>query len=399
MKISALDGCVMRQEGINSLSRRDIERIQLQKLNAVLHREKMRGGFYGGLPDSLSNLGELHSLPFTTPRQLGENSGSMLLISQAQVQRVITDATSGTTGVAKRVFYTADDCRRTVEFFAAGISEMVCPGGRTLVCMPFSGQFGLGDLISRAVESLGAVPIKAGAGLALGEYSDIIEAEKPDAFIGMPSQLLSILRAGAAGSLRRALPSGDACPDGVLKLIAGYGLELFPHYGSREMALGGAVTCPAHEGMHLRENHVVAEIIGGDDAPLPAGEEGELVVTTIGMEAMPLIRYRTGDVARILPEKCPCGSELLRLDGVKRRDNPMEALDDAVFSVTNVVDYRAEASERALHIEALTADGGDGGIRDAAQTVFPGCEISVSARSLARGDALFYAGKRTLGKL
>ena len=60
--------------------------------------------------------------------------------------------------------------------------------------------------------------------------------------------------------------------------------------------------------MHLRENHIIAEIIGKDDKPVRKGDYGELVITTIGMEIMPLIRYRTGDRARILQEPCPCGA-------------------------------------------------------------------------------------------
>lgn len=90
--------------------------MQLLKLNTVLRREKVRGGFYKGLPESVSSLDELRSLPFTTPEQLSKSGGSMLLLSQTEISRIITDTTSGTTGQAKRVFYTASDCENTVEF-------------------------------------------------------------------------------------------------------------------------------------------------------------------------------------------------------------------------------------------------------------------------------------------
>ena len=83
--------------------------------------------------------------------------------------------------------------------------------------------------------------------------------------------------------------------------------------------MAGAITCPAHDGMHLRENHIIAEIIDGQGNVLPHGEEGELVITTIGMEAMPLIRYRTGDYTRIIPGTCVCGSETIRLDLLRRK--------------------------------------------------------------------------------
>ena len=96
--------------------------------------------------------------------------------------------------------------------------------------------------------------------------------------------------------IRRALISADACPAGVMEeLEKGLGGKLYPHYGSRECGLGGAVTCSAFEGMHLRENHIIPEIIDENGNVLPDGAYGELVITTIGLEAMPLIRYRTGD--------------------------------------------------------------------------------------------------------
>ena len=79
------------------------------------------------------------------------------------------------------------------------------------------------------------------------------------------------------------------------------GSRLYPHYGSRECGLGGAVTCPVFERMHLRENHIIPEIIDKHGNVLPEGAYGELVIITIGQQAMSLIRYRTGDFTRILP--------------------------------------------------------------------------------------------------
>lgn len=399
MKISALDAEIRKKEGRASLSRADIEAMQLEKLNAVLARERARGGFYAAVPERLQTLDELRRLPFTTAEELSARGGAMLLLSQSEVRRVITGETSGTSGLVKRVFYTARDCENTVEFFAAGLSELVSHGGVTLIAMPFSGPYGLGELIAQAIERLGARPVKAGASLSYGEYGALLRRERPDSFVGMTAQLLSLLRLFGRGTLRRALVSGDACPPALLSLIGGLGVELFPHYGSREMALGGAVTCPAHCGMHLREEHVIAEIIGEDGAPLQRGESGELVITTVGMEAMPLIRYRTGDTARLLPGLCPCGSALARLDGVCRRDNPMEALDAALFALPELIDYRAERAGDALRLTALTLGEPESArIRAAAAGLFPGKRIEVGARRCKMDDRRLYAGKRALEK-
>ena len=356
MTITRLDALMREQEAMASTSRTEIEAMQLRKLNALLKKEYDRQGFYRDLPASLRSLDDLKALPFTTAEDLAEHGSSMLLLSQSAVERVITERTSGTTGAAKRLFYTAGDLERAVQLFTAGLGELIFPGSVTMICFPFSGPNGLGELIAEAIERLEAKPLRVGVGKSYAELSAILQQEQPDTYVGMPVPLLSLLRVCGRGSLKRALVSGDACPDTVLRCIEGLlGSKLFPHYGSREMALGGAITCPAHTGMHLRENHVIAEIVAPDGTPLAEGEFGELVITTIGMEAMPLIRYRTGDRARILPGDCPCGSAIRRLE-IRSRLDATEFLDleNAVFSLPWVADYRAARRADGLHLEVLT---------------------------------------------
>lgn len=388
MSIPRIDALLMAQEGLDRVDRPAIEAMQLEKLNALLRREKERGGFYGALPERLDSLEDLARLPFTTEEDLARHAPGLLLCSQGSVQRVLSDATSGTTGAAKRVFYTEGDCQRTVELFMAGLGELIFPGSVTMICFPFSGPYGLGDLIARAVEGLGARPLKAGAGLSYGEYSALLERERPDTFVGMPVQLLSLLRVCGRGSLRRALVSGDACPAGVIAACERLlGTRLFPHYGSREMALGGAICCPAHQGMHLRENQVIAEIVDKQGRPLPPGERGELVITTIGMEAMPLIRYRTGDETRVLPGPCPCGSHVLRLDTVTRAEGAeMAALDETLFSLPWVADFRAELRDGRLCLEILRCGEGE----------LPALDAEIRCRPAQPADRALYPGKRTL---
>lgn len=390
MNRTGLDALIMQQEGLSALGREEIEGVQLRKLNAVLRREKERGAFYRALPERIGSLEELAGLPFTTDEELAEHGGSMLLCSQARIRRVLSDATSGTTGRAKRVFYTEADCKNTVQFFKAGLEELVRPGGRTMICMPFSGPYGLGEMIAEAVARIGARPLKVGANRSYGELAAILETERPDSFIGMPVRLLAMLRVCGRGSLERALVSGDVCPTAVVRETERIlGSRLFPHYGSREMALGGAVTCQAHEGMHLRENHVIAEIVDREGRSVPDGGEGELVITTIGMEAMPLIRYRTGDLCRLLPGACPCGSELRRMEALRRiGGEERERLDELLFSQEKAVDYRAEHSEEGLRIELLTTDG------TMPERLPEGAHVTV--RRVRAQDVPLYEGKRSV---
>ena len=390
MQRTRLEALMRQQENLALMSRADIEAMQLRKLNALLQRERDRQGFYRGLPASVRSMEELAALPFTTAADLTEHGNTMLLTSQSAVERVITERTSGTTGAAKRLFYTAGDLERTVQLFEAGLGELIFPGSVTMICFPFSGPQGLGELIAEAIERLGAAPLRVGVGRSYAELSELLERDRPDTFVGMPADLLRLLRVCGRGSLRRALVSGDACPDAVMRGIEDLlGSKLFPHYGSREMALGGAVTCPAHAGMHLRENHVIAEIVDERGAPLPAGEWGELVITTIGMEAQPLIRYRTGDRARILPGVCPCGSELRRLDAVSRLDAAAFLdLENAVFSLPWVADYRAVRKADGLHLEVLTCGE--------APSALPDLAAAWSLRPVRPEDRPLIAEKRGL---
>ena len=388
MERSRIDNYIKNKEALPSVTRESLTALQLKKLNIVLKREKELGAFYQDLPEALGSLAELSSLPFTTEEDLAQNAAGLLLCSQARIQRVLSDTTSGTTGAAKRVFYTEGDCENTVGLFVTGLGELIGPGSVTMICFPFSGPYGLGALIAEAVMRLGARPLKLGSGLSYGEYKRVLDEEKPDTFVGMPVQLLSILRACGRGSLERALISGDACPQAVLRSCEEIlGSRLFPHYGSREMALGGAISCQAHEGMHLREDHVIAEIIDEQGNPLPVGEFGELVITTIGMEAMPLLRYRTGDYTRILPDRCPCGSEVLRLDRVRRKEaSELEILDEALFSLPFVVDYRAEKRGDQLRLTVLTCGRGE----------LPPLDAVIETRAVSREDRTLYAGKRKI---
>ena len=400
MTRSRIDDFIMRQEALPEITRESLEALQLKKLNAVLRREKERGGFYRDLPERLESLEELRTLPFTTEEDLAHHAPGLLLCSQAEIRRVLSDATSGTTGAAKRVFYTQRDCENTVQLFMAGLGELIFPGGVTMICFPFSGPSGLGEMIAEAVSRLGARPLKIGAGLSYGEYAELMEREQPDTFVGMPVQLLSLLRACGRGSLRRALVSGDACPEAVLRACEKLlGSRLFPHYGSREMALGGAICCPAHAGMHLRENHVIAEIVDDNGRVLPPGETGELVITTVGMEAMPLIRYRTGDVTRILKEPCPCGSPVLRLDRVRRRSGGLcaEDLDEILLEDRGIVDCRYEKKDGVLTISALCCAKPDREtICARVRALAPELEVSLDVRAAAEEDRTLYFGKRVI---
>ena len=397
MKRTRLDRWICETETLPELTREGLETLQLRRLNETLARLKIRGGIYAGYPEKLDSLSQLETLPFTTAEMLGKTPGAFLLTSQSEVSRVISGATSGTTGPSKRVFYTERDTEHTIGFFAAGIGEMLSPGEKCLIAFPFTGPFGLGDLIAKAVERLGGIPIRAGFGQSWEELSALVRQTQPETYIGFPVTLLGLSRMyNAPLPIRRALVSGDACPKGVMDALEQVlGSKLYPHYGSRECGLGGAVTCPAFSGMHLRENHIIPEIVDENGKVLADGEYGELVITTVGLEAMPLIRYRTGDYTRLLPP-CPCGGVTRRIDTVSRREGEisMETLDSVLFALPELVDYRASFGG-ALRIDARTLGAsGKEALLKIAQSCCPGVSVAVRVSPALPSDHPMYPGKR-----
>ena len=122
MKRTNLDTWIETTEGIPHLTRENLEQLQLRRLNEMLKRLKDRGGFYKNYPEKLDSLADLQKLPFTRAEDLSAYPGKFLLTSQSEVSRVISGATSGTTGPAKRVFYTQKDTQQTIGLFTAGIS-------------------------------------------------------------------------------------------------------------------------------------------------------------------------------------------------------------------------------------------------------------------------------------
>ena len=138
------------------------------------------------------------------------------------------------------------------------------------------------------------------------------------------------------------------------------------------------------------------EIIDEKGNVLPDGEWGELVITTIGMEAQPLIRYRTGDCTRIIPGRCICGSEVKRLDFVKRISQPgtIREMDDVLFQIPDLVDYSVRITEDKKEITALLTS--DKGMESLRNVLTDGDTISLNCRKAEWKDTALYSAKRVI---
>ncbi|WP_338666549.1 DVU_1553 family AMP-dependent CoA ligase [Pseudodesulfovibrio methanolicus] len=345
---------------------------QLDRLKALVDHARQGSPFYyrhfsdvrGADLDSLEAFSRL---PVITPEQLRTNPDALLSVSRDDIERVVTLSSSGTTGEPKRIFHTADDLEATVDFFSWGMANMVEPGGTALVLLPGARPGGVGQLLDEALSRHGSRAV------AFGELTDAEAAvdrcltEKAACLVGSPAHVNLLAHAWAArglpkGVIRSALLCWDVIPDAVRTSVAErLGCRVFRHWGMIETGLGGAVECAPGSGMHLRETDVYVEIVDPDTgALLPDGEFGEMVVTTPLKLGMPLIRYRTGDVGRILAGECRCGSPLRRLDPLVRRRHDgiplpsgsltLRELNEILYGVPGVADFAARLAGDTLHL-------------------------------------------------
>jgi phenylacetate-CoA ligase len=350
------------QEG--GLTRETLRSYQLERLNQTLSLAQSKSAFYrrhlGPAELCLGNVQDLTRLPLTTAEHLRAEPMAFLCVSPNEVDRIVTLPTSGTTGPPKRVFFTARDQELTRDFFHHGMSTLVGPGDRVLILLPGSLPGSVGDLLKDGLARLGAEGIPHGLVTDPARTLDVIEAEQVTALVGVPVQVLQLARTATAGYRRRyaglesVLLSTDRIPHAVVEVIEEtWGCSVYNHYGTTEMGLGGGVDCRALAGYHLREADLLFEIVDpATGQPLPDGESGEVVFTTLTREAMPLIRYRTGDAGRFLPEPCACGTVLRSMahiddrpaagltlpggDVLRQRD-----LDEVLFPLEGLLDFRA----------------------------------------------------------
>jgi phenylacetate-CoA ligase len=362
-----LDEWTARRIGVDRLTRSAIERWQLEQLREVIawarERSPLYRRLYGHLPgEALSDLRGLSDLPFVQQSDLRDHGADLVCVSLGDISRVVTVPTSGSTGTPKRVWFTEDDLELTVDHFRHGMRALVQAGERVLVLMPGTTPGSVGSLLREALARDGVEAQSYGFVDSCEQVAKRIEDYGADCLVGVPGQVLRLARsrqgrAIAAGRVKSVLLSGDHVA-GPLRagIEQAWGCHVFEHYGSTETGLGGAVQCWAFAGLHVREADLLFEVVDpGTGEPKADGEQGELVVTTLTRRGMPLIRFRTGDAARMAPGQCRCGSVLRCLEGVEGRLEDvvdlgrgalltMAELDEAVYAPDWTLGFSAEIS-------------------------------------------------------
>ena len=365
--MNTLDGWMAERMGLaGPLTRPALAAWQAERLRDVVAHARMASPFYRARRDwpdrEVASIEDVARLPFTAPADLVRNDPPLLALSQADVARVVTLPSSGTSGAPKRLHFSPDDREATVDFFAHGMGLFTRRGDRVAVTFPGSAAGGIVDGLTLALARLGADCSRAPSPFDPEALAAWLTAERPDVVVGPPVPLLAAARVascyGSAIRARALLLSSDHVAPSLARVVgAAFGAEVFQHWGMTETGYGGAVDCPCHCGCHLRENELLVETVDPDSgAPTAPGEVGEVVVTTLRRRAAPLLRYRTGDLARLVEAPCPCGSVLHRLDGFSGRVGEaaslpgggalsLPRLDDALFAVGEVTDFAAAFDE------------------------------------------------------
>jgi phenylacetate-CoA ligase len=335
LTITPLEAWTAKKIGVKRLTAESLAVYQLICLQETIARAQRLSSFYrqhlaGCRQMKLNCLESLSQYPFTTSTQLTEHAGEMICGSQSQISRVVTLATSGTTGNPKRVYFSKADQELTIDFFAAGMSTLAGAGDKTLILLPGERPGSVGDLLRESLQRIDALPIAYGLVEDTAAAVQTMCGEKAVCLVGVPVQLLAMARywerwGQNCWAPQRVLVSTDYLSQVIIsELRRIWHCEIYDHYGMTEMGLGGGLECTAHAGYHLREADLYFEIIDPVSGEvLPDGEYGEVVFTTLTRQGMPLIRYRTGDISRFIIESCPCGSILRRLERIQRRQDSL----------------------------------------------------------------------------
>jgi len=320
------------------MEEKELRQLQLERLQATLNRVGRNVSFYRKLfkehdinPAHINSLEDLARIPFTTKQDLRDNYPyGMFAVPMRDVVRI--HSSSGTTGKPTVVGYTKNDLENWADLMArihvmAGVTRddiIHIAFGYGLFTGAFGHHYG--------AEKLGAAVIPMSSGntrrqiMIMQDYKSTVLISTPSYALYMADMMDQMGVEPKSLSLRWGLFGAEAWTEKMRdQLEQKLPLVATDNYGLSEvMGPGVAGECLYKRGLHLFEDSFIFEIIDPETMePVPEGEKGELVVTTIHKEAFPVIRYRTRDITRFIPQKCPCGRTGRMMQRVTGRTDDM----------------------------------------------------------------------------
>ena len=328
----------MYQKDIECMEREALEALQLERMKALLHTVynkvdtyKQKFDAIGFNPEEFNDLAQMSELPFTVKDDLrAAYPYKMFAAPRKDIVRV--HSSSGTTGQISVVGYTQNDLDMWSDCVARALSAAGLSDEDIVQISYGYGLFTGGLGAHEGVQKLGATVIPASGGNT-NRQVQLLRDFEVDALACTPSYALYVgetakeqgvdlhslpVRVGIFG----AEPWTEAMRDQLENL---FGIKAFDIYGLSEiMGPGVGYECECQNGLHINEDNFLIEIIDTETLqPVPDGEYGEVVFTTLTKEGIPLIRYRTRDVSSIIPKNCSCGRTFKRLERITGRSDDM----------------------------------------------------------------------------
>ena len=329
------------EKEIETLPREKLEALQVERLKATL-RQAAKSPHYGRVyrergfsPGDFNSLADVPKLPLTTKDDLRENwPYGFLAVPREELVRM--HSSSGTTGRATVIFHTAGDLDAWTNLVARCMYMTGVRKADVFQNMMTYGLFTGGLGFHYGAERIGCLVIPAGAGNSKRQIQLMQDFETTVIHI-IPSYALHLtgvfeeleVDPRKDTKVRIAFVGAEPHTEKTRKRIEEYyGWKAFNSYGLSEMnGPGVAFECTAQNGLHIWEDNFLVEILDPETLkPVPDGEEGELVMTTLRREGMPIVRYRTKDLTRILPGPCECGRTHRRIERLKGRTDDMMIL-------------------------------------------------------------------------
>ncbi len=366
---------------IETKSREEIVAFQEKKLKETLGYLKKHSNFYKNVfnqnnidPDNILTLEDLQKIPVTTKDDLQKYNTDFICVESDKIIDYIT--TSGTMGDPVTFAMTDNDLERLAynEYISFSCAETTKDDIYQLL-VTLDKRFMAGLAYFLGLRKLGAGIIRTGPGLQKLQFESM-NRFNPTGFITVPSfipKLISYAKENNIDhkklSIKKAVCIGEPIrnTDFTLnelgkKITENWDIKLYSTYASTEM--GTAFTeCSAGRGGHHHPEMIIVEFLDEENNPVPEGEPGEVTITTIGVEGMPLLRFKTGDICHHHIEPCVCGRNTMRLGPVIGRKQQMIKLKgttlypSAVYDVLNEIDfvenYIVEVSSNELGIDEL----------------------------------------------
>ena len=358
-------------------SRSEIEALQTERLRATV-KHCMNSAFYkarfdgsGLRADDIRTLSDLQKIPFTTKQDLRDTYPfGIASIPLKECTRL--HSSSGTTGNPTVILHSAKDLEQWSNAVARCLWMVGCRPDDVFQNTSGYGMFTGGLGFQYGAEKLGMLTVPAAAGNTLRQlkFFKDFRTTVVHAIPSYAARLYEVMCEQGVDprrdlSLRTLVIGAEPHSEDTRRRIEEMlGVKAYNSFGMSEMCGPGvAFECKEQNGLHIWEDYYIVEIVNPDTLePVPDGEVGELVLTTINREAMPLLRYRTRDLTRILPGECACGRQHKRLDRMKGRSDDMIILKGVNIFPIQIEQVLMQFSELATDylITLQTLDDNDG---------------------------------------